>query len=91
MREQVGDPEEHSASCNGDCGYGPHSAGTARPALDEIHAHLAGQFAKWQMPNAVEWTDALPLTATGKVSKLALRRRFAEARAGAGADSGAGA
>ena len=38
---------------------------------------LLKHVAKWQLPDAIEFVDALPLTATGKVSKLTLRRQFA--------------
>ena len=34
--------------------------------------------AKWQLPDAMECVEDLPLTATGKVSKLTLRKRFAD-------------
>jgi len=53
-------------------------AGEARPALAEIHAFLAPHFRKWQLPDDIVFVEALPLTATGKVSKLTLRRRFAD-------------
>ena len=46
------------------------------PTLTEIHALMAGHMAKWQVPDALELIEALPLTATGKVSKLTLRRQF---------------
>ena len=35
---------------------------------------LATKFAKWQLPDDVVTVEALPLTATGKVSKLTLRQ-----------------
>ncbi|GAB4292057.1 MAG: long-chain fatty acid--CoA ligase [Roseovarius sp.] len=53
-------------------------AGEARPTLEEIHAHLAPRFARWQLPDDIVFVDELPLTATGKISKLALRARFAD-------------
>ncbi|MDQ7072135.1 MAG: long-chain fatty acid--CoA ligase [Rhodobacterales bacterium] len=53
-------------------------AGDARPSLAEIHAHIAEHFAKWQMPDDVIWVDALPMTATGKVSKMNLRKQMAD-------------
>ena len=37
---------------------------------------LLKQVAKWQLPDAVTFVDELPLTATGKVSKLILRKSF---------------
>ncbi|WP_397543800.1 long-chain fatty acid--CoA ligase [Roseovarius salis] len=51
-------------------------AGDSRPALDDIHAHMSGHFAKWQLPDDIVFVDELPLTATGKVSKLTLRKQF---------------
>jgi hypothetical protein len=52
--------------------------GEARVTLDEVHAHMEGHFAKWQMPDDVVFVEDLPLTATGKVSKLTLREQFAD-------------
>lgn len=43
---------------------------------DELVAHLAPHFPKWSLPDAVEFVDALPRTATGKFLKTALRERF---------------
>ncbi|MEO1066725.1 MAG: long-chain-fatty-acid--CoA ligase [Pseudomonadota bacterium] len=40
--------------------------------------HLAGHFAKWQLPDDVVFAEALPLTATGKVSKRTLRKSYAD-------------
>lgn len=48
------------------------------PTLDDIHTMMLGHVAKWQLPDAMEFVDDLPLTATGKVSKLTLRQRFAD-------------
>jgi len=53
-------------------------AGEDRPTLDDIHALLAPHFAKWQMPDDIVFVEELPLTATGKISKLTLRRHFAD-------------
>lgn len=53
-------------------------AGDARPSLAELHGHMSEHFAKWQLPDDVVWADDLPLTATGKVSKLSLRKRMAD-------------
>jgi len=47
-----------------------------QPALAEFHEMMLEHFAKWQMPDDVLYVDALPLTATGKVSKLTLRKQF---------------
>jgi fatty-acyl-CoA synthase len=47
------------------------------PDPDEIHALLVPHFAKWQLPDRILFLDELPHTATGKISKLNLRRRLA--------------
>lgn len=54
------------------------AAGAERPGLEEMHAHMAEHFAKWQLPDDLVWVEDLPLTATGKVSKLTLRQKFAD-------------
>ncbi len=51
----------------------------AQPQKEEILCHLAERVAKWQVPDDVVFVDALPMTATGKVSKLTLRKQFPEA------------
>ncbi len=48
------------------------------PEPAELLELLGGHFAKWQLPDDVVYLDALPMTATGKVSKLTLRERFAD-------------
>ncbi|WP_372800739.1 long-chain fatty acid--CoA ligase [Paracoccus seriniphilus] len=45
--------------------------------LDEIKALLAPHLADWQMPDDLVFVDEMPLTATGKISKLTLRQQFA--------------
>ncbi|MEO0371973.1 MAG: long-chain fatty acid--CoA ligase [Pseudomonadota bacterium] len=54
------------------------AAGDARPSLQEMHEFMAGDFAKWQLPDDIVFVDALPLTATGKVSKRTLRQDFVD-------------
>ncbi len=44
--------------------------------LEEVHEHLDGTFARWQLPDRVELLDALPRTSVGKIDKKALRARF---------------
>ncbi len=68
----------------------PHAKWDERPLLvvvpadgqqvdkAELLALLGKQFAKWQVPDDVVFTDALPLTATGKISKLTLRAIYAD-------------
>jgi fatty-acyl-CoA synthase len=53
-------------------------AGAARPTLDEARAHMAPHFAHWQLPDDLVWVEALPLTATGKISKLTLRQSMGD-------------
>ncbi|MEZ5857014.1 MAG: long-chain-fatty-acid--CoA ligase [Hyphomicrobiaceae bacterium] len=50
----------------------------AEPTKEEILAHVATKLAKWQVPDDVKFVDALPMTATGKVSKKDLRAKFAD-------------
>ncbi|MBA84335.1 long-chain fatty acid--CoA ligase [Thalassobius sp. S69A] len=54
------------------------AADSARPSLEDIHAHMSEHFAKWQLPDDVIWVPELPLTATGKISKLTLRRQLTD-------------
>lgn len=48
------------------------------PTLDEIHELLRPHLANWQLPDDLVLVDEMPLTATGKISKLTLRQRFAD-------------
>ena len=41
---------------------------------------MAGQIAKWWMPDDVVFIDEIPHTATGKIQKLALREQFKDYR-----------
>ena len=50
----------------------------ASPTVNELREWLGGQFAKWWVPDAIVFTDALPRTPTGKVRKLELRATHAE-------------
>ena len=50
------------------------------PAREDILEHLAGQVAKWWLPDDVVFLDELPHTATGKVLKLELRKQFQDHR-----------
>ncbi len=43
----------------------------------ELLTFLEARIIKWQLPDAVEFVDALPLGATGKVLKRQLREKFA--------------
>ena len=53
-------------------------AGEARVSKADIDSMLLKHVAKWQLPDAIEFVDELPLTATGKVSKLTLRKQFGD-------------
>ena len=57
----------------------------------KIREHLTRHVAKWWLPDAIEFVDELPHTATGKLSKKTLRDqfrdyRFADAEAMVGRD-----
>jgi fatty-acyl-CoA synthase len=48
------------------------------PTKAEILDALASKIAKWQLPDDVVFVEALPMTATGKISKKDLRASFAD-------------
>jgi fatty-acyl-CoA synthase len=48
------------------------------PSKADVVDFLEGKVAKWWLPEDVVFVDAIPLTATGKLYKLELRKRFAE-------------
>jgi fatty-acyl-CoA synthase len=48
---------------------------------DELREHLAGEYAKWQLPDRFEFVDEIPRTATGKFKKTVLREMFTGAAA----------
>ena len=48
------------------------------PKRDDILAYYTGKVAKWWIPDDVVMLPELPHTATGKLSKLALRQRYAD-------------
>ncbi len=48
---------------------------------DELREHLAQEFAKWQLPERIEFIEEIPRTATGKFKKTDLRERFVNAEA----------
>jgi acyl-CoA synthetase (AMP-forming)/AMP-acid ligase II len=67
----------------------PHPKWDERPLLvvvaksdasisrESVLAHFQGKIAKWWIPDDVVFVDEIPHTATGKISKVALRARFA--------------
>jgi fatty-acyl-CoA synthase len=66
----------------------PHPKWDERPLLiielkpgqsatrEELLNYLNGKIAKWWMPDDVQFVDKIPLGATGKINKLALRATF---------------
>jgi len=70
----------------------PHPVWSERPILvvirapgatlerDDVLAYLDGKIVKWWMPDDVIFTDELPHTATGKISKRHLRERLKDYR-----------
>jgi len=66
----------------------PHPKWDERPLLivvssapvsaEELLQCYDGKVARWWIPDAVEFVDELPHTATGKLQKLALREQFAD-------------
>lgn len=48
------------------------------PELADLHEMMLVHVARWQLPDDMVFAGALPLTATGKVSKLTLRKTFAD-------------
>lgn len=49
----------------------------AQTTPEELRAFLAASFAKWQLPDAFVFLDAIPRTSVGKFKKIALREQFA--------------
>lgn len=52
----------------------------AEPDPQAVLAHIAAHTPSWWIPDAVEFVDSLPHTATGKISKLQLREQFKDYR-----------
>ncbi len=52
----------------------------AELASDDVIDYLRDKVAKWWLPDAVEFVDDIPHTATGKISKKDLRERFCNYR-----------
>lgn len=48
------------------------------PQRDSVLSHLASSFAKWQLPDEVVTVESLPMTATGKINKRALRETYGQ-------------
>ncbi|AOJ33913.1 3-(methylthio)propionyl-CoA ligase [Burkholderia metallica] len=52
----------------------------ANVSRDELLQFFEGKVAKWWVPDDVVFVDAMPMTATGKFQKAALREKFKEHR-----------
>jgi fatty-acyl-CoA synthase len=50
--------------------------GGADTTADDLRDHLSRGFAKWQVPERIEFIEEIPRTATGKFKKTALREQF---------------
>jgi acyl-CoA synthetase (AMP-forming)/AMP-acid ligase II len=50
--------------------------------VSQLVSHCRGLIAGYKVPKEIHLTDALPLTATGKVQKAVLRQQLREARSG---------
>ncbi len=48
----------------------------ARVTAEELREFLAGDFAKWQLPDAFSFIDEVPRTSVGKFDKKVLRQRY---------------
>jgi fatty-acyl-CoA synthase len=48
----------------------------SRLCAAEVRNYLSGQVAKWWLPDAIEFVEELPHTATGKLSKKDLRDKY---------------
>jgi fatty-acyl-CoA synthase len=49
-------------------------------SADEIHAHCQANLARFKCPRLIEFVDALPRNATGKIHKPTLRKNFSVAK-----------
>jgi fatty-acyl-CoA synthase len=50
----------------------------AEVSKGDVLKFLEGKIAKWWMPDDVQFIDAIPHGATGKILKTALRKQFAD-------------
>lgn len=48
------------------------------PTAESVLAVLEGKIARWWMPDRVEFVESLPMTATGKLWKAELKRKYAD-------------
>jgi fatty-acyl-CoA synthase len=50
----------------------------AEATEEELLSHLASDHPKWSLPDAIEFVEEIPHTATGKALKMALRERYSD-------------
>lgn len=50
--------------------------------LEQVHAHLAADFATWQLPDRLEIVDEIPRTSVGKINKKDIRAEYHDAYTG---------
>ncbi len=51
---------------------------TNHATAEELKTFLAANFAQWQLPDAIVFTESIPRTSTGKFLKSKLREQFAD-------------
>ena len=51
---------------------------TNHATAEELKTFLAANFAQWQLPDAIVFTESIPRTSTGKFLKTKLREQFAD-------------
>jgi len=49
----------------------------AQASEQELREFLAQKFARWQLPDAFVFVEAIPRTSVGKFKKIAVREQFA--------------
>jgi fatty-acyl-CoA synthase len=47
---------------------------------EELREFLAARFAKWQLPDAIVFTEEIPRTSVGKFKKSELRARYTDGK-----------
>ena len=57
-----------------------------QPDKEALREFLSDKVAKWWLPDDFVFAEQLPLTATGKIKKLALREQYMDYLMGADAD-----
>jgi fatty-acyl-CoA synthase len=52
--------------------------GNSHVSASDIQDHLRPRFAKWMVPDHIEFVTELPRTSVGKLNKLALRHQYTD-------------